>query len=613
MRSRGLRPPGRPPGDEPPRSRQPRNQPPRTPQPRPPAVLRLGNPERRLHAGLIAMAFVLSLFAGRLVQLQGLDSKALQAKAAQQRVQPETLPAKRGSITDVNGNELALTMDAAEIYVDPYDVDPKKRDLVGATLARELNLPKEKVAAALAKTDQRYIPLDRDVEPLRAKKIMSLGLKGVGSKPTYRRQYPGGRLAGGLLGFVGFDGHGLEGLERTYDKILAGQDGQQSIEIGRGGERIPMTRSTRKEPVAGRDVRLTIDRDVQWAAEQAIDRQVQASKALSGSVIVMDIKTGQILAMANSPGVDLNHWDTVSEADRGNRAVSEVFEPGSTNKVITAAAAIEHGGVTPNTVFRVPDQIQCADRTLKDAHPHAPERLTFTGVIAESSNVGTIMAARRLSDQRLYDTIRAFGFGSTSGSGLPGEEAGLLPAWQSWSGSQRCTVAYGQGVSVTALQMASVYQTIANGGVRVTPSLVAGTTDGNGHLVPAPTAKQTRVISETTARQISGMLEAAVGNDGTGAEAAIPGYRVAGKTGTAMRYDQKCGGYCGYTATFVGFTPADAPRLVALAVIQDPKKGHYGGMVAAPVFKEVMSFALKTKKIPPTGTKAPKVVLRAGE
>ncbi|WP_245658147.1 peptidoglycan D,D-transpeptidase FtsI family protein [Microtetraspora malaysiensis] len=576
-------------------------------------MLRLGNPGRRLHAGLIAMAFVLSLFAGRLVQLQGLDSKVLQAKAERQRVQPETLPARRGSITDVNGHELALTKDAAEIYVDPYEVDPKKREQVSSTLASELNLPKEKVDAALAKTQQRYIPLNRDVDPLRAKKIMEMRFKGVGSKPTYRRMYPGGRLAGGLLGFVGYDGHGLEGLERTYDKLLAGQDGQQSIEIGRGGERIPMTRSTRKEPVAGQDVRLTIERDIQWAAEQAIDRQVQASKAASGSVIVMDIKTGQILAMANSPGVDLNHWSTVAAEDRGNRAASEVFEPGSTNKVITAAAAIEHAGVTPNTVFRVPDQIQCADRVLKDAHTHPPEKLTFTGVIAESSNVGTIMAARKLSNQRLYDTIRAFGFGSVSGSGLPGEEAGLLPDWRTWSGSQRCTVAYGQGVSVTALQMASVYQTIANGGVRVTPSLVAGTTDGHGRLAPAPTPKQTRVISETTAKQISGMLEAAVGNDGTGTEAAIPGYRVAGKTGTAMRYDQKCGGYCGYTATFVGFTPADAPRLMALAVIQDPKKGHYGGAVAAPVFREVMSFALKTRKIPPTGTKAPKAVLRAGE
>ncbi len=574
-------------------------------------MLRLGNPARRINIGLIGMAFVLSLFAGRLVQLQGLDSKVLRAKAAQQRVQPETLPARRGSITDARGHELAVTTEAREIYVDPADVSPGQRDRIATSLAMELNQTKEDIAAKLAKTDMRYIVVARNVEPLRARKIMGFGFKGVGSKVTYRRLYPGGTLAGGLIGFVGWDGYGLEGLESAYNKVLAGQDGQQSIEIGRDGQRIPMTRSTRLAPVAGRDVRLTIDRDIQWAAQQAIAKQVNATQARSGSVIVMDVKTGQIIAMANAPEVDLNNWESTSEVDRGNRAATEVFEPGSTNKVITAAAALEAGAVSPETVFDVPDHIQCADRVIKDAHPHKTEPLTFTGIIAESSNVGTILAGQRITSQRLYDMFRAFGFGSTSGAGLPGDQAGLLPKWQAWSGSQRCTIAYGQGISVTALQMASVYQTIASGGVRITPSIVAGTTDGHGRLVPSRPGRQTRVISERTATQISGMLEAAVGRDGTGTEAAIPGYRVAGKTGTAMRYDEKCGGYCGYTATFVGFTPADAPRLMALAVIQDPKKGHFGGMVAAPVFKDVMSFALKTRKIPPTGTKAPPVVLRA--
>nr|WP_036323759.1 penicillin-binding protein 2 [Microbispora sp. ATCC PTA-5024] len=572
--------------------------------------MRLGNPGRRLNAALVAMAFVLSLFAGRLVQLQGLDSKVLQARAAQQRVQPEVLPARRGSIKDIGGHELAVTVDAREIYIDPKDVDPAKRDQVAAMLAAQLNRPRPEIDAKLAKTGQRYIPISRDVDPLRAKQIMSYGFKGVGSKQTYRRLYPGGSLAAGLIGFVGVDGTGLEGLESAYDKLLAGRDGQQSIEIGRDGQRIPMTRSTRRSPVPGRDVRLTIDRDIQWAAEQAIAKQVAATRARSGSVIVMDVRTGQIVAMANAPQLDLNDWQDAPVDDRGNRAVSEIFEPGSTNKVITAAAALEAGAVTPETVLRVPDHIQCADRQIKDAEPHKVEPLTFTGVIAESSNVGTIMAAQSLPSQRLYDMFRAFGFGARSGSGLPGEQDGLLPAWQDWSGSQRCTIAYGQGISVTALQMASVYQTIANGGVRVTPTIVAGTTDEHGRLVPSPAPRRTRVISERTAQQISQMLEAAVGNDGTGTAASISGYRVAGKTGTAMRYDEKCGGYCGYTATFVGFTPADAPRLMALAVIQDPKKGHFGGMVAAPVFKDVMTFALKSRKIPPTGTKAPDVVLR---
>ncbi|MBP2702351.1 penicillin-binding protein 2 [Microbispora sp. RL4-1S] len=556
------------------------------------------------------MAFVLSLFAGRLVQLQGLDSKVLQARAAKYRVQPEVLPARRGSITDIGGHELAVTVDAREIYLDPKDVDPAKRSQVAAMLTEQLNKPRQEIDATLAKTNLRYVPISRDVDPLRAKHIMSFGFKGVGAKQTYRRLYPGGTLGGNLLGFVGVDGNGLEGLESAYNKVLAGRDGKQSIEIGREGQRIPMTRSTRETPVPGRDVRLTINRDVQWAAEQAIARQVQATRARSGSVIVLDVRTGQIVAMANAPQIDLNEWQDAPVEDRANRAVSEIFEPGSTNKVITAAAAMEAGAVTPTTVLRVPDHIQCADRTIKDAEPHKVESLTFTGVIAESSNVGTIMAAQSLPSQRLYDMFRAFGFGSGSGSGLPGEQDGLLPAWQDWSGSQRCTIAYGQGISVTALQMASVYQTIANGGVRVTPTIVAGTTDEHGRLVPSPAPGKTRVISELTARRIAQMLEAAVGNDGTGTAASISGYRVAGKTGTAMRYDEKCGGYCGYTATFVGFTPADAPRLVVLAVIQDPKKGHFGGMVAAPVFKDVMTFALKSRKIPPTGTKAPRVDLR---
>ncbi|WP_310741742.1 MULTISPECIES: penicillin-binding protein 2 [unclassified Microbispora] len=576
-------------------------------------MLRLGNPARRLRAALVVMAIVLSLFAGRLVQLQGFDSKVLQAKAAQQRVQPETLPARRGSITDAGGHDLAVTVEAREVYVDPKDVDPAKRDLVATTLARELNKPKEEIAAALAKTEQRYIPLARDVEPPRAKRIMGFELRGVGVKETYRRLYPGNSLAGGLLGFVGVDGRGLEGLESAYDDILAGKDGKQSIELGANRQRIPMTRSQREAPVPGRDVRLTIDRDIQWAAEESLARQVRETGARSGSVIVMDVPTGQILAMANAPQANLNAWQSAPAEDRANRAASEIFEPGSTNKVITAAAAMEAGVVAPDTAFRVPDHIQCADRQLRDAHPHEPELLTFTGILAESSNVGTIMVADKISSQRLYDMFRSFGFGARSGAGIPGDQAGLLPQWQTWSGSQRCTIAYGQGISVTALQMAGVYQTIANGGVRVTPSIVAGTTDAHGAFVPSPAAKSTRVISETTARRIALMLEAAVGHEGTGKEASIEGYRVAGKTGTAMRYDEKCAGYCGYTATFVGFTPADQPRLMALAVIQDPKKGHYGGAIAAPVFKDVMTFALKSRKIPPTGTKAPEMLLRPAE
>ncbi|GLW12174.1 cell division protein [Microtetraspora sp. NBRC 13810] len=576
-------------------------------------MLRLGNPRRRISVGMIGMTFLMSILAGRLVQLQGLDSKVYEQRAAEQRVQPERLPARRGPITDVNGHELAVTVEAREISVDPTLISAEQRASVAAVLARDLGRPQQEIATALARTNTRYQLLARDVAPMVAEKVLAHDYRGVSSKAQYRRLYPGDDLAGSLVGFVGVDGNGLAGVESAFEKTLAGRDGRQSIEVGAQGQRIPMTRDTTQAPVPGREVRLTIDRDIQWAAQQAIADQVKATGARSGSVIIMDVRDGRILAMANAPELDLNNWQKSPQELQINRAAAEVFEPGSTNKVITAAAAMEAGAVKPDTVFTVPDNIRCADQVLRDSHPHKPERLTFSGVVATSSNVGTIMAAERVGDEKLYDMLKAFGFGTRPGGGVPGAQAGLLPDWRGWSGSQRCTVAYGQGVSVTALQMASVYQTIANGGVRVAPQIVAGVAGEDGKVVPAEPGKRTRVVTEQTAKQIAGMLEAAVGEDGTGNLAAIPGYRVAGKTGTAMRYDEKCQGYCGYTATFVGFTPADAPRLVALAVLQDPHNGHYGGEIAAPVFKKVMTFAVKSRKIPPTGTTPPPVRIRTDE
>ncbi|MGV9305196.1 peptidoglycan D,D-transpeptidase FtsI family protein [Nonomuraea sp. NPDC003727] len=576
-------------------------------------MLRLGNPRRRLNIGLIGMTFILSIFAGRLIQLQGLDSKIYEAKAADQRVISEVIPAKRGSITDVNGHELAVTVEAREIAIDPSKVRPEQYAKVTSVLARELGKPEADILAKLARTTSRYELIARDVDPVVADRVLDHGLPAVTTKKTYRRTYPAGDLAGTLIGFVGDDGTGLEGVERMRDSRLAGQDGKQSVEQGRDGQRIPMTRSQRQAPVAGRDVRLTIDRDIQWAAQKAITEQVAASGAISGTAIVMDVRTAQIIAMANAPELDLNNWQKASDTSYVNRAVAEVFEPGSTNKVITAAAAIEAGAVRPETTFRVADHIRCADQTLRDSHPHKTETMTFKKVVETSSNVGTIQAARRVGDQRLFEMLKGFGFGVRPGVGLPGEEAGLLPDYKGWSGTQRCTVAYGQGVSVTALQTASVYQTIANGGVRVQPQIVAGETDEHGRFVPAKPGKQTRVVSEQTAGEIASMLEGAVSAEGTGTLAAIPGYRVAGKTGTANRYDQQLGRYNGYTASFVGFAPADKPELVVLAVVQKPAKDIYGGHIAAPVFKDVMTFAIKSRKIPPTAPTASPARIGTGQ
>nr|WP_240197458.1 penicillin-binding protein 2 [Nonomuraea lactucae] len=599
-------------------SHRPSNRPPQRPPapprpPKPPLMLRLGNPRRRVNIGLIGMTFILSIFAGRLIQMQGLDSKVYEAAAAGQRLQKEVIPAKRGTITDANGHELALTVEAREIAIDPTKVPPKVRANVATLLAGQLGKPEQEMSAKLARVDTRYQLLARDVEPVVASRLLKAGVPGLAEKKTYRRLYPAGDLAGSLIGFVGDEDRGLGGMEAAKNALLAGRDGEQRVETGRDGQRIPMTSSQRTAPVDGRDLRLTIDRDIQWAAQRAIAEQTQKSGASSGTVIVMDVRTAQILAMANAPELDLNNWRRSSPSLYVNRAASDVFEPGSTNKVITAAAALEAGALTPDTVFQVRDNIRCADRVLRDSHPHPLEAMTFREAMAKSSNVANVMAARRVGSERLYHMLRGFGFGSRPGGGVPGAGAGLLPDHKTWSGSQNCTIAYGQGVSVTALQMASVYQAIANGGVKVEPQIVAGATDETGRFVPSPPGKQTRVVSEKTAKEITTMLEAAVSAQGTGELAAIPGYRVAGKTGTADRYDQQLGRYDGYTASFAGFSPADAPRLVVLSVLQNPKNGHFGGQIAAPVFKDVMTFAIKSRKIPPTGSAAPPVRTRAGQ
>ncbi|WP_456238120.1 peptidoglycan D,D-transpeptidase FtsI family protein [Nonomuraea cypriaca] len=576
-------------------------------------MLRLGSPRRRINIGLIGMTFILSIFAGRLIQMQGLDSKVYEAAAADQRLHTEEIPAKRGSITDANGHALAVTVEARELAIDPSKVPAADRAKWTTVLAKQLGRTEQEIAAKLARTNTRYQLLARDVDPLVAGQLLKARVPALTAKQTYRRLYPAGDLAGSLIGFVGDEGKGLGGMEQARNTVLAGRDGEQRVETGRDGQRIPMTSSRRTAPVDGRDVRLTIDRDIQWAAQKSINEQVREAGADSGTVIVMDVQTAQIVAMANGPELDLNNWRKAPATAYVNKAAADVFEPGSTNKVITAAAALEAGTVDADTVFEVPDNIKCADRVLRDAHAHKPERMTFRQAVAQSSNVATVMAARQVGSERLFRMLQAFGFGTRPGGGVPSAEAGLLPDYKNWSGSQSCTVAYGQGVSVTALQMASVYQTIANGGVKVEPQIVAGTTDPSGRFVPAPAGKRTRVVSATTAKEITTMLESAVGEEGTGQLAAIPGYRVAGKTGTADRYDAELGRYDGYTASFAGFSPADKPRLVVLSVVQNPKKGHFGGELAAPVFKDVMTFAIKSKKIPPTGSVAPPVRTRAGQ
>ncbi|HEU5028989.1 MAG TPA: penicillin-binding transpeptidase domain-containing protein [Spirillospora sp.] len=585
--------------------------PPRPPR-RPRVPFHRRDPMKRLNAGLLVVAFVLSLFAGRLVQLQTIESGKYSEQAMDQRLRKLTLPAVRGAITDAQGNWLAVTVEARAITADPYVIKPEKRQAIVNALAPALGLSPDAVMKAISKKGTQFVTLAHGVTPDQARLITSWNFQGIGTLPEYRREYPNGSLGASVIGFVNGAGQGAAGLESTQNAVLSGRDGWQRVEISLEGQHIPMGEDQKKPPVPGRGIRLTLQQDLQFKAQQEIERQVRASGARSGTVIVMDPRTGRLLAMASAPGYDPNH---VTKDDRdvwGSPLVQDAYEPGSTGKVVTAAAVMEHGGVTKDTPFSVPYKIRKYNVEFHDAEQHGVENLTFAGVLAKSSNVGTIMASQTISEEQLYQTLRDFGFGQKTGLPLPGETAGLLNPPSKWSGTDRYPIAFGQTVSVNAVQMASVYATIANGGVRVAPNLIAGTVGADDKFTPAPAPQQRRVISQGTARQISDMLEGVTTAEGTAPKAQIKGYRVAGKTGTAQRFDSGCACYKGYTASFAGFAPADDPRLVVQVVLQDPKRGsHYGGDVAAPVFRDVMSFALQSEKIPPTGSKPPIIKIYA--
>ncbi len=558
------------------------------------------------------IGFVAIVFVVRLFELQGLDSGIYAAQAHAQYLHSVTLPADRGSILDRSGAVLADSVDARDIYGDPLLARTSTSTTpagMAAKLAPLLGTDRAKLATALNGPGQ-FVYLARGVTPAVATAVLKLGLPGVGAQDVKRRAYPNGSLAASVLGFVGTDGVGLGGLEYEYQKSLTGKDGKRTVETGAGGAVIPDGGDSGTPAVAGRTIELTIDRDIQWKAERALDAEVGVTGAAGGTVIVMQPKTGDILAMATSPGFDPARPGSAPAADLGNPALSDVFEPGSTAKVITMSAAIDSGVLTPTSPIDVPPTLARAGYVFHDAETHGEEHLTLAGVLAESSNIGTMLASEKVGTTRLYDYLRAFGLGQPSGLKFPGESSGVVGDPTTWSASQRYTIPFGQGLSVNALQVASVYATIANGGVRVTPRLVKGFVQPDGSLEPTAAPARTSVMKPSTAHQVETMLEAVTTDQGTAPEAAIPGYRVAGKTGTAQRVDPACSCYRGYTASFVGFAPADDPQLVVLVVLDNPIRGHYGGSVAAPVFKDVMSFALETEKIPPTGTTRPALPLR---
>jgi cell division protein FtsI (penicillin-binding protein 3) len=582
----------------------------------------------------VALTLVLTAFVLRLLQVQAVDASTYAAKAEQNRYVVHTLPAERGGITDRNGVALASTVDSYDITADPTMFTPEQLKVgdgpeqAAALLAPILGEDQAALAAKLRPKNKelRYVRLARGKTPEVWNQIKDLKtalgkkaerdesavnvLAGVFADPSSKRVYPNGDLAAGILGWVNSEGEGSGGLERKLDKTLAGEDGEIRYAQS-GGRQVPTIGANEKPAVPGSDVELTIDRDIQWAAQHAITEQVKESGADGGYVIVQDTRTGEILAMANSPGFDPNNLSDADPAALGNAALQDAYEPGSTAKVMSMAAVLEENAATPMTHVVVPNRLHRGDRLFKDDVDHPTWHLTLNGVLAKSSNIGTILATGQLGEtqreanQVLYSYLRKFGLGSYSGLGFPGETKGILAPPGQWSTSQQYTIPFGQGVSINAMQAASVYSTIANGGVRVAPTLVRGTKGPDGRFTPAPEPEKTRVISEKTAKTLSRMLESVVDDEeGTGTKARIPGYRVAGKTGTANRVDPATGKYRGYTSSFAGFAPADKPRVTVYCAIQNATKGSYfGGQICGPIYKQVMEFALKTLQVPPTGTK----------
>jgi cell division protein FtsI (penicillin-binding protein 3) len=584
-------------------------------------ALRCAGPVRRLNIALLAVAIVLSVFAARLVQLQGLDAAGFRVAAEQQRLAQIPIPAVRGSIVSSDGTVLAMTVQTDTVFADPPLIPARDRAAVAGQLAGPLRMQAAAIRWLLGHpSSPEYVVLARNVPLTTANRISDMQLPGIAMTTSYTSAYPNGDLASDIVGFTDSAASGnltgAAGLEAQYNSELAGRPGSEEVEVGTDGEPIPLTEVKLTPAVPAKSLRLTINADIQFDAEQACKQRVAQTHARDCSIIVMQPHTGAILAMAQWPTYNPAQVPSGSAAD--NISVMNVFAPGSTLKPITLAAALEKGGQTPMSAYTIPYQITIDHQfTFHDAEWHPTVRYTVAGILAHSSNVGMVQVAEHITPMEQYDYLRAFGLGSVSGLGIGGESAGLLPKPGSagYWGDDPYEYAFGQGLSVTAIQMASVYATIANGGVRVQPTLVAGTISSSGRYTPAPRPKTRRVIQASTAQELMTMLQQVPEVDAQAGEpwGIIPGYTVAAKTGTAQVSDPSLSDcLCQYGSSYIGIAPANNPQLVVAVNIQDPRgQNFFGDEVAGPVFYNVMRFALQTMKIPPDYAKTPYIRLTA--
>lgn len=594
----------------------------RKPKPkRPPRTLKLGRPALRLRVTFGVMAFVLSLFAGRLVLLQGVDPDSYAQAASKENTKVFPLHASRGAILDRNGVPLSVSEDAVAITADPSQTKAVATDLAALLAPRLPGTSYDKLVTAMTRPKSRFQYLARKVSAQvwnqisaelksRNQDRRAAGkplLAGIYTESEPIRSHPNGTLAANVVGIVGAEGKGLAGLEYGLNSQLSGQDGKAIYEVDANGNRIPIANHTVEEPKPGVSAQLTLDADLQWFAEKRIEQAVKQYGAKSGAVVTVEVKTGDILAMANYPTYDPNK--PVKNGALGNPALEQVYEPGSVQKVVTMAALADAGLISLDTRLTVPGALSVQGRTIRDHFDHGMLKLTMAGVIAKSSNIGTVIAAQQMPKPEFVAYLHKFGFGEPTGIDFPGESRGLMPPGDEWSELTRSNVAFGQGLSANAVQMAAAVNTVANGGVYLPPKLVKNYVDADGNKLPNPSGDPRRVVSESAAKQVTTMMEAVTGDGGTAPQAQIPGYRVAGKTGTAQQVDSACSCYRRWATSFAGFAPADNPRFVTYVVLQDPSNGRSGGGQGGPVFRDVMSYALQKYAVPPTGAPQPTVPL----
>ncbi|WP_425301813.1 peptidoglycan D,D-transpeptidase FtsI family protein [Nocardia wallacei] len=590
----------------------------------------------RFGVGRILMLVALFVVAAQLLWVQTISAPTLSAEAANQRTVHVADDAMRGPITDRNGKSLAFTVATKALTFQPVEVrkqlaearaksakapDPDQRLQAIAKMIHDKlgkDAPKESDLLGMMRSEETFTYLARNVDARIASEIKEK-FPEVGTDRQPSRIYPGGSLAANVIGATGWDGHGAIGLESSMDSELAGTDGSHTYDQGSDGAVIPGSERDRQPAVNGSAVELTLDSDLQYYVQQQVQQAKQLSGAQDASAVVLDAHTGQVLAMANdntfNPQLGPKNWNA---PNMGNPSVTDAFEPGSVNKIVTAASAIEYGLTTPDEVHQVPGAISMGGVTVNDAWPHGVTPFTTTGVFGKSSNVGTLMLSQRVGEDRYAEMLKRFGLGQRTGVGLPGESGGVVPSRDQWSGSTFANLPIGQGLSMTLLQMTGMYQAIANDGVRIPPRIVKAEIGPDGNRTEEEQPDGVRVVSPQTARTLRTMFQSVVQHDptgvqqGTGPSGGIEGYQIAGKTGTAQQIDQACRCYSTdrYWITFAGIAPADNPRYVVGIMLNAPTRSAdgSGGQSAAPLFHSIASWALQRDRIPPSPPAKPLVL-----